>query len=260
VEKIGDNIFIVIIIATLGVLIISSAIFYLVIAYIKKTIKHKEEIQKRELEYQARLFASIVNSQEEERRNIGKELHDEVSSVLYALKLRLKSQLTAENTVNLEAIDKIIGITRNISHLLSPPEVELLGFHDSVKELCANFSANNSTLRIELADEAEGFIPKTNFQLSLMLYRVIQELITNTIKHAHATDIHITIQNSDTRFHILYADNGIGLSTSGKSKSSLGFKNITSRLLLINATYNFIPGPGFQFELWLDHKHILANE
>src|SRR6186713_178658 len=135
VEGSTDNIFVLMIIATAGALIISFAVFYFFIAYIRRTAKHRDEIQKREIEYQAQLFNSIVISQEEERRLIGKELHDEVSSVLYAIRLRLRNNLTDENVTNLEAVERIIGITRNISHLLSPPEIEILGFHDSIKEL-----------------------------------------------------------------------------------------------------------------------------
>jgi signal transduction histidine kinase len=259
-ENTGDNIFILIIIGSLGALIISLAVFYFVVAYIKKTIRHKEEMQKREIEYQAQLFTTVVNSQEEERRLIGKELHDEVSSVLYALKFRLKADSNPENTANLEAIDKIIVITRNISHLLSPPEVEMLGFHDSMKELCNNFSKSNGDLRIHLVDNADGFIPKKQFQVSLMLYRVLQELITNTIKHAQATEVNITILNTNDEFQIIYQDNGIGIKEELISPHSLGLKNITSRLLLIKANYQFIKTSGFKFEISLNHQHIVGNE
>jgi signal transduction histidine kinase len=255
-EKAGDNIFILVIIASAGALIICFAVFYFLIAYVRKTAKHKAEIQQKEMEYQAQLFTSVVTSQEEERRLIGKELHDEVSSVLYAIKLRLKTHLTDENLSNLEAVDKVISITRNISHLLSPPEIEILGFHDSIKELCNRYSTNHNGLQIHLNDQADGFIPKEKFQLSLMLYRILQELITNTVKHANAKVISITVKNEKNVFYLLYEDDGIGISEEKKATTSLGFKNIISRLLLIKATYLFTTDKGFKFEMYLDHQHI----
>lgn len=252
-----DNIFILLMLGTIGVFIITMAVFYFLLTTIKKNSQHKEELQKKELEYQANLFASIVSSQEQERRLIGKELHDEVSSVLYALKLRLKSDNKEENIENNQAIDKIIGITRNISHLLSPPEIELLGFHDSIKELCNGFSMNNSGITIILNDTLDGYIPKEKFQLSLMLYRIVQELITNTIKHAGATIIRIEISLSNNVFNIHYHDNGKGINAEILDKPhTMGLKNIFSRLLIIKANYQIKSVNGFDFNLFLDPKYI----
>jgi len=255
-ENGGDNIFVLVLIAILGSVVISFGIFYFFFAYIQKTAKHRQVLQQKEIEYKTLLFNSVVASQEEERRLIGKELHDEVSSVLYAIRLRLKNNSLPDNHSNIEAIDQIIRITRNISHLLSPPEIEMLGFHDSIKQLVDNFSDNDAQLKINLVDHAEGFISRGKFQVSLMLYRIIQELITNTIKHAHAKNIDITIENINSSLVITYKDDGIGMKAESFNNPTLGVKNILSRLILIKAHYNFKEGDGFHFEIILDHNNI----
>lgn len=252
-EKSADNIFILVLIATVGTFVISFAIFYIFTLYLRRVNKHKSELLKKQFEHEKEVFSAIITTQEEERRIIGKELHDEVSSVLYAIKLNLKTN--SANNQNIESVDKLITITRNISHLLSPPELELLGFYDSINELCTRLS--NPNLKINIDDSSNDIIPNKNYQLSIMLYRIIQELITNTIKHANANEINIIFKNTNTSFYILYKDNGIGINPNIINQSkSLGLKNILSRVEFIKANCNFTTNNGFQFELFLNYEHI----
>ncbi|MFT3908938.1 MAG: ATP-binding protein [Ferruginibacter sp.] len=262
-QKVNDNLYILIVLGVVGTLLLSVGIIYFFTSYIKKVALQKIELQKKETEYQARLFTAVIQSQEEEQRKIGKEIHDEAGSLLSSVKLRLSSaamDATDQPVLkeSIVAIDKLSAIIRNIAHLLSPPELELAGFHDALDSLCDGFSSDK--ISIKLQDDAAGFIPKNKFQLSVSLYRIIQELITNTIKHAGASVINIQVKNENNIFIIDYSDNGKGFDPANTDQQGLGTQNIQSRLMMIHATHQIETGEGkgFRFIIYLDHKFILS--
>ncbi|HET9055377.1 MAG TPA: ATP-binding protein [Chitinophagaceae bacterium] len=248
-----------IIISISGIIFLCAVAIYFYIQSLKKVSRQKEDRQKMEVVYKASMLSVIIQLQEEERKKIGRELHDGIGSILAALKLRMSSttSLLEKNRENIRDIDTISNIVRNLSHLLSPPELELLGFHEAVESLCDTYQ-NKDGLQIIVNDAVPGFIPKNRLQLSLSLYRVLQELITNTVKHANASKIVIDIKNEKDTFVVDYFDNGIGFNEAGKIKPGLGMQNVYGRLLVIGATYRIqtSPGRGFRFTVFVDHKHI----
>lgn len=259
-QKINDNIYVLIILGIAGAMLLSGGLVYFLVSYFKKVAKQKEELQRAEMEYQAKLFTAVIQSQEEERRRIGKEMHDEVGALLAAVRLNMSSAAMHNETnnavhENIRSIDKLIGIVRNVSHLLSPPELEYYGFHDAVQSLCDSFTSNNK-IKINLTDDAPGFIPKNNFQLSLSLYRILQELITNTIKHASASSIYIHIKKEEENFVMMYNDNGNGFDMNAVQSTGVGLQNIQSRVLMIHGAYTMesAPDKGFMFVVKLAAK------
>jgi signal transduction histidine kinase len=259
----NDNIFVLILIGMSGAFLLSFGIIYTYIAYQKKINKQKREAKKAEMAYQAKLFTATIESQEEERKSIGRELHDDIGSILAMLKYRMgnfhnKEDLSSFCDENKTIIDNLIEKVRNLSHLLLPPELELLGFHEALESLCNKFNVGNN-IDISLNDETKGLIKRNNSKISLSLYRIFQELITNTLKHASASAIHIHLQNKDGILIIDYTDNGIGFDDKKIKTDSLGFYNIKSRLLMIGGTHHINTSPlaGFQITIYIDHKSIV---
>ena len=262
-QKVNDNIYVLIVLGIAGMFLLAGGIIFFMRSYIKRVALQKLELQKKEMEYQAKLFSAVIESQQEEQRKIGKEIHDEAGSLLSSVRFQLSSAAMSEsgNMVykdSIATIDKLSNKIRNISHLLSPPELELSGFHEALDSLCDDFTTDK--MEIHLRDEVPGFIPKNKFQLSVSLYRIMQELITNTIKHANATGITIHIKNEGNFFVIDFADNGIGINITNGSVEGLGMQSIRSRLLMIHATHRMesINGKGFRFILYLGHQFILS--
>ncbi|MBS1741725.1 MAG: ATP-binding protein [Bacteroidetes bacterium] len=260
-QKINDNIYVLISFGIIGTLLLSVGIIYFFSSYIRRIALQKVELQKKETEFQARLFTAVIESQQEEQRKIGREMHDEAGAILSTIKLRLSNAAEQQpgDTVLSESIaslNKLSGIIRNISHVLSPPELELSGFHDALDSLCNCFPSTGKTI-IRLQDNSGGIIPKKNFQLSLSLFRVVQELITNSVKHAGASVINIHLHNKDNMLVIEYDDNGKGIDKSQLIKG-LGFQNIQSRLMMIHAAYTLGTevNNGFRFNIYLEHRFI----
>lgn len=255
--QVNDNIYVLIALGILGGMLLMGGVLYFVVIYIRKIKRQKEELQRVELAYQSKLFTAVIESQEDERRKIGREMHDEVGSTLSALRLNLSSRLLNEPSdpatlENIRSIDKLSGIVRNISHLLSPPDLEYAGFHDALESLCDQFG-NPGQLEIIVQDDARDSIPKEKFNTALSLYRIFQELLTNTVKHAGATQVRIHLYREGTTFVADYSDNGKGFDTSGIRDAGLGMQSIQSRLLMIGATCKLESetGNGFRCIIYL---------
>jgi signal transduction histidine kinase len=255
-----DNIYVLIAISLTGAMLLAGGVLYFVVSYLRRVRRQKEELQQVELAYRSQLFTAVIESQEEERRKIGREMHDEVGSTLSALRLSLSAQLmdgTDEKTLlNIRSIDKLSAIVRNISHLLSPPDLEYSGFHDALENLCDSFESPE--MAITVLDEARGTIPQEKFSTALSLYRIFQELLTNTLKHAGATEIHIHLYNEGNTFVASYTDNGKGFEPAAIRDGGLGMQNIRSRVLMMQASCELksAPGKGFRCVVFLDHEHI----
>jgi signal transduction histidine kinase len=257
---VNDNIYVLIAISLCGGMLLAGGVLYFVVSYMRKIRRQKEELQRVELAYQSQLFTAVIESQEEERRKIGREMHDEVGSTLSALRLNLSARLMQEGpdektSENIRAIDKLSAIVRNISHLLSPPDLEYSGFHDALESLCDGFTGTG--VGITVCDEAKGTIPLEKFNTALSLYRIFQELLTNTLKHAEATQIDIHLRNEGNMLVASYADNGKGFEPDMHA-SGLGMQSIRSRILMMQATFELEskPGNGFRCIVYLNHEHI----
>jgi signal transduction histidine kinase len=255
---VNDNIYVLIGISIGGGILLTGGVLYFTLAYARKIRRQKEELRQVELAYRSRLFAAVLESQEEERRKIGRDLHDEVGSILSAVRLSLSSSAMRAGddpkaNEDIRAIDKLSGIVRNISHLLSPPDLEYAGFHDALETLCDSFASDG--LEIVIRDEARETIPIERFSTALSLYRIFQELLTNTVRHAQATQIGISLHAEDNRVVIAYSDNGKGYDPAVHA-AGLGMQNIQSRILMLEAdhTLDSAPGRGFRLTLYLGRE------
>lgn len=208
------------------------------VVYQRRMIAQDHEKQKLEIKHQKKLLQAVIESQEAERKRIAHDLHDEIGALLttsrlYFNQLGLNSQeertKMVSSKMNLLFDEMMINI-RRISHDLRPVVLENLGLLDAIE----NF-------RHRLAETHVGFnfIHQLTFILApeaeLMLYRIIQELISNTLKHAGASRIDLLLDVKGDQLKLNYSDDGIGFLPS-KNTTGLGLKSMESRLSLLGAT------------------------
>jgi signal transduction histidine kinase len=202
-----------------------------------------QKMQEAEILHQKNLMQSVISSQEVERKRIGMDLHDEVGAALSTLRIKIE-QHASNNTIDADItenyktdIDKIIANMRNISHALSPRISGNFGFYDAVHELSDSVNRSGKISMVVHFDEQK--LPTfTNEQASMALYRVIAELINNTLKHAKATNIELVVDVSADVMNINYSDNGIGIKQKDSTQSKgIGMQNIESRLGIIAASW-----------------------
>jgi len=217
----------------------------------KKILTEKMRNQKLAYQHQEELLHSTILTQEEERKRIAAELHDDIGSKLNIIFLnmhRLKAfgkeheEIGAiTNEVN-SLINTTIQTTRRISHDLLPPTLEEFGLVEAIKELRHNFNQTGS-IAIEF-DLVEHDQPIDNKSIELNFYRILQELINNSIKHGEATEIMIKLWSTEAVIKMEYLDNGKGFDQhSLKNKKGLGMKNIESRLHMMHATHQLDSSP-----------------
>lgn len=225
-------------------ILLSTAIF---LFYRKKQIQQKAELDA-ELATQKELRAkSIIEAEEKERIRIATDLHDGVGQLLSAAKLNLSS---LENKINLNdasqqtafqnaisLVDDSVKEVRSVSHNMMPNTLLKLGLASAVKEFVTKIQGTPN-LKVNL--EIVGLNNRLEQDKETVIYRVIQEVVSNIIKHAKATELTLQIIKHDNELSILIEDNGIGFDTSKiNSFEGIGLKNILSRIEFINGTVHF---------------------
>jgi signal transduction histidine kinase len=257
VQKVSDSIYFLVLIGTTGGLLLALSVVFFYIRYQKRFIQQQAEIQKAALEHKTNLLSSVIQSQETERIRISKELHDHVGSSLSSLRF-LVSRITQAGTdatslkeiaeESKAGIDNIIQDVRNISHSLSPAGLELWGFQEALEEYCEKMS-HLSGLAIAVTDTSDGILKRLLFDDALSLFRVMQELLTNSIKHAAAKAVTISVDQKEGQITVKYTDDGIGMDSHIQFAAGIGMYNIESRLNMLQATYDIAtaPGSGYNF-------------
>ncbi len=237
------------ILASIGIMLALSLAFVLFFSFSQgKFRKAQLNAQQTKIEYQEKLLHNTILTQEEERKRIAKDLHDEVGSKLNVVHLYLH-QLTqkvpeAQSMVSdmLEVLNETISTTRRISHDLLPPTLESFGLQVAVEEIAEWVEQSG---KLEVFVESAGQRP-TNIDklIELTLFRILSELINNTLKYADATRIHISLRQYPDKLSVRYQDNGKGFDTNNQhNKKGLGLQNIESRLQMIHGTYQFQSEP-----------------
>lgn len=212
----------------------------------------EKELINTELEYQRLLHQATVESQEKERAEIGKELHDNVNQVLTTTKLyldlaiadpALKDELLNKSLVN---INTVIQEIRHLSRSLMEPSIGDLGLIDSIKDLVENI---HLTQRLQIDFRADGGVEGLLCaHQKLTVFRIIQESLNNVLRHANASKAVIKIEVLTNQIKLVIRDNGVGIKN---LKKGAGLKNIQNRIYLIHGTLQLKskPGEGCTLEL-----------
>lgn len=225
----------------------------------RKVIKAQLEKANLEIVYQKELLQATILTQEEERKRIAQDLHDAISSKLNIVSLNanmlMKSDLAMDEVKGVgDSIYKVTSTvlenSRRIAHDLLPPTLEKFGLTAAMEELCEELDA---TQKFELEysiQYPEQFLNATN---ELHLFRVVQELFTNSIKHSEASKIELTISVQENLLTLQYRDNGKGFDLSkAQMVRGLGMSGMENRALLMNASYTVDSGHGEGIEVTLE--------
>lgn len=221
------------------------AVFLVAFFYFSRKKIIQKELEKRDLEiqYQKEQLHAVIFTQEEERKRIAQDLHDDISSKLNIVSLNsylLSSpNLTAdetkeitENIINLTA--KALENSRKIAHNLLPPVFEKFGLNAGVEELCEEFESSKS---VKVNYENEIDFDEQDINRHLHVFRVLQELMNNSLRHGKASEIWISFKKDNQINSCNYRDNGVGFDNQKtESQKGMGMKNIDSRISFLNGT------------------------
>ncbi|MFY8180987.1 MAG: sensor histidine kinase [Flavobacterium sp.] len=211
----------------------------------KKIIQKEIEKKNLEIDHQKELLRSVILTQEAERKRIAQDLHDDISSKLNVVSLNthlLKTPNLSEEellgiTNNItELTQKALENSRRIAHDLLPPVLEKFGIHAGIEELVVEFNTSKVVL-VKYNNELNFNID--DIDKHLHIFRILQELLNNSVRHGKATEISIAFKSIDNQNTCIYSDNGIGFdSNSDAAQKGLGMKNIESRINFLNGTFS----------------------
>ena len=238
---------------TLGMLVLVIGLVIFIIFHQRKIIRYQMQLQRLEQEQQKLLLNASVRLQEEERQRIAADLHDDAGPLLATARLYLTENLVNQDkATQLQSIfqarqilDDTIQLVRNISHSLMPPTLKNFGLESAVNDLFQKISGSGS---INASSRFHDYKQRLKSEKELLIFRIIQELVNNILKHSNSSFIHLT-QNMHGDFFILRMHHdGRGIvqhdfEKLNKSNIGLGLKNISSRLRVAQGRINFEKDP-----------------
>ncbi len=210
----------------------------------KNVEKHRKELQ--------RLSNRILLVQEEERKNLSRELHDHFGQALVALKTNLEiiSKVTPKDNKKAHEwlmdskhlLLKTMEEIRNLSYHIRPAMLDELGLEPTIESYTKDFSS-----RTKIVVDMCSNIKTRRFQpdIELSIYRMVQEALTNVVKHADASNVNIDIRYEAPKLTISIKDNGKGFDLNkGANECSIGLLGMRERFASIGGTFNVYSSPG----------------
>jgi len=208
-------------------------------------------------EQEVRTLESLMEGEEKERFRIAKELHDGVNGDLSAIKFKLSSLLEMNNTVIKEAVDMIDNSceqVRAISHNLVPPSLKDFNLVEAVEEYCQSM---NSIHEPEIHFQQMGNAISLDKKQEANVFRIVQELVTNSIKHAEAKEINVQLSHLENTLQLTVEDDGKGYDPKTVKSDGIGMHNVQSRVDYLNATIDFLSNEkGTSYTIVMDTKTI----
>ena len=195
----------------------------------------EEKLLKQEVNKQKLIAQAMVDAQEKERAEIGKELHDNINQILSTTKLYLElakndhKERLSLITRSAGNIHNAIHEIRNISRSLVPASIRDLGLQDSIADLVESLRTTKA-INVEFYPVG-NFDEKISDKAKLMLFRIIQEQVNNVLKHSGAQNliIELVLEDADNRIELSITDDGKGFDPEKIGKKGLGLSNIMSR-------------------------------
>lgn len=201
---------------------------------------HNKEMEQSQKEKELTEIKAYINGQEKERNRLAKELHDGIGGQLASINLALTHINTDLKNDSIKKVsDNLVNSfqeLRALSHSLSTNMLKGKTFETLLGELKKQFEENNN-LKIEVSIFPSDILDDLDANITHNLYRILQELLTNVIKHAKATFVELSFNKHENVLVVVLEDNGCGFEVGGKNYG-IGIKNIEERILTLNGSFN----------------------
>lgn len=236
-----ENIINLIVFFVLMALLLALTVVFIYTFSKKKILSEEVKRNELELKHKTQMLHAVLMAQEEERRTIARDLHDDIGAaltIIYQNASRLADEIGPKPVLAdgiLSLTSKTIQSTRQISHKLLPPVLEKFGLAAALKELFEDVGVGGG---IETKCEVE--IDESHFseEQQLNIFRISQELVNNSLKHGKASQLSLELAESEKGLYYSYRDNGKGFDLEKASKG-LGLRNIENRAEMLNASLKF---------------------
>ncbi|HET9826844.1 MAG TPA: PAS domain-containing protein [Chitinophagaceae bacterium] len=209
------------------------------------------QLKKEEQRRKAEIMKAIIDAQEKERYEISHELHDNVSQILTTCKLLLDAAITEHGKnkyveQSRQNLQKAIDEIRSLSHRLNPATLQYIGLRGAIDDLVTNIN-NAGKVHISFSSSLQPGT-KISEDVQLAVFRIVQEQVTNVLKHSDADTVSIILNEIAGELKLTISDDGKGHDLQIK-KHGLGLKNIFNRAEFYKGTTEIFSEPGKGFTL-----------
>ena len=241
----------------ISILMLGSLIFIKRIFNIQKRM---DELRK---ENESRVLSAILRTEEKERQNFSTELHDGLGPLLSSVKMAISGSLRGQNSPEEKEIlanaDKLIDESivslKEISNKLSPHILNNFGLSKAIQSFITKISSQDSPV---INFQTNTGNRRYSYNTEVVLYRVVCELITNSLRHSGAGKIYISLEETSGTFHLEYFDDGVGFNPAiaDLAETGMGFANMKSRIKSLNGTIEIssIPREGMRVKVTIGDK------
>jgi signal transduction histidine kinase len=239
-----------------GVLI--SIIMLISLIFIKRIFNVQKQVDELRKQNESKILAAIIETEENERQFFAKELHDGLGPLLSSVKMAIsasvsnaKEEESRKIIFNAEKlINESINSLKEISNKLSPHILNNFGLLKAVKSFVGKLPLSGQP-KINIKSNIEN--QRFTYTTEVVMYRIISELIVNSLKHADARNIYIDLFIEGKKLRLKYIDDGIGFDMNKPEyeRKGMGYSNIISRIRSLNGTVEFFtkPGEGLRVEV-----------
>lgn len=215
--------------------VLISLLMFIASFYIRQIFMLQNRINTLRKQNEAKILSAIIKTEEKERQKFAKELHDGLAPILAAIKMALsalnRSVMDKNNKIIIDKtennVDNAITSIKEISNNLSPHILECFGLEKAIKTFTDTI-ITKANLEFIMSFKLEG--KRYNYSVEVTLYRIIGELINNTLKYASATKVEISLFSDDKNIILFYSDNGKGFDIGNYNNKGMGLPNINSRV------------------------------
>ena len=219
--------------------------------YNRYKLKKETQLQSEIMKQQEIAVKAVMEAEENERQRIAKDLHDGVGQMMSAAKMNLsafESEITFSNNEQKQSLEKVIQLVdesckevRTVSHIMMPNALLKNNLGVAIHDFVDKISSKALTAHVS----TEGLDERFDSNIETVLYRIIQECVSNAIKHAGATTLDISLIRDKDGISGTIEDNGKGFDIAEKQNfEGIGLKNITTRIEYLKGTVDFDSAPG----------------
>lgn len=262
-----DEVIIIVIAGTIMLLLLGIFIISFLFFYQNKHNLHIAEQEQLKAAYSQEMLTTRLEVQEQTLNHISQELHDNIGQVLSFIKLNLGTAGSLEEKVKQKKIDEsrdllsqVIADLRSLAKSLSFQQIVE---HGLLKAIDTEVDRVNKSGLLAINIQVSGEPYSLGEQRELVLFRIFQEGLNNTLKYAHARKLSITLTYAPELLNLTITDDGVGFSAdTARNKNGSGLKNMESRAALIGAAFklNSIPGGGSTISVEIDPKKELIAD
>jgi signal transduction histidine kinase len=217
-----------------------------VVLYRQRSAHYRQQLKDTEQQQQIQLARALMQGEEKERKRLAADLHDGLGGQLAGIKINLSRMATSTSHPDtqlqkvIEQLDVSANELRRIARNMMPESLLLMGLEPALKDMCDSLSTDTTSVVFQPFGIHRDIHP----EIQINIYRIVQELLTNAVRHAQASEILVQCSQNSTRFFITLEDNGKGFDPAAVVKPGIGLSNARNRVEYLNGKLDITSAPG----------------